>query len=69
MARMRRPQGVQSVIDLADPANSESGEAWFGVGPPLVIGVGMMALGVVLMFAQRMRDPDFFRRRAETFEG
>jgi len=59
---------VQSVIDLADPANSESGEAWLGVGPPLVIGVGMMVLGVILMLAQRMRDPDFFRRRAETFE-
>ena len=31
---------VKSIVDLADPANSESGDSWFGLGPPLVIGVG-----------------------------
>lgn len=56
---------VQSMIDLADPANSESGESWFGFGPPLVIAVVLMGLGVVLMILQRIREPEFFRRRPE----
>ncbi len=57
---------VKSCIDLSKPANSESGSSWFGVGPPLIIGVGMMLFGVVLMFiwySQGHRD--FFRRRLE----
>jgi amino acid transporter len=59
---------VKSIIDLADPANSESGESWLGVGPPLVIGVGMMGLGVVLMILWRIREPEFFRRRPEVVD-
>jgi amino acid transporter len=45
---------VESVIDMADPANSYTGEAWLGVGPPLVIGVGFMLLGIVLMVVWRL---------------
>ena len=56
---------VRSAFDLADPANSESGDAWFGLGPPLVIAVGFMLLGVVLMILARVTAPEFFRRRAE----
>jgi amino acid transporter len=59
---------VQSVIDLSDPAHSESGDSWFGFGPPLVITVLLMALGVVLMILQRIREPEFFRRRPETVD-
>jgi len=59
---------VQSVIDLADPANSTSGESWFGFGPPLVIAVVLMGFGVVLMFAQRIREPEFFRRKLEVVD-
>ena len=33
-----------------------------------MIGVGMMLLGVVLMLLQRGADPDFFKRRSETFD-
>ena len=36
---------VKSIIDLSDPANSESGESWFGLGPPLVIAIGFLILG------------------------
>ena len=32
---------VLSVRDQSDPDNSYSGQAWLGVGPPLVIGVGV----------------------------
>jgi hypothetical protein len=59
---------VQSVIDLSDPANSESGDSWFGLGPPLVIAGTMLALGVVLMLLQRIREPEFFRRRPEVVD-
>ena len=57
---------VRSVMDLADPANSSSGESWFGLGPPLVITIAFAILGLVLMAAQAIREPGFFTRRAET---
>src|SRR6185436_3632857 len=56
---------VKSCIDLSDPANSESGDSWFGLGPPLVIGLGFLILGVVLMLVWRMHDATFFRRKPE----
>ncbi len=59
---------VKSVIDLSDPANSESGDSWFGLGPPLVIGVGLMLLGAVLMIYWSRGHKTFFRRRAEVFQ-
>ena len=57
---------VKSIFDLADPVNSESGDSWLGLGPPLVIGVGLMLFGVVLMFLQWRHDPTFFQRKPET---
>jgi amino acid transporter len=56
---------IKSCIDLANPENSESGDSWFGLGPPLVIGVGFLLFGVVLMFLQQRANPEFFRRRPE----
>jgi amino acid transporter len=58
---------VRSVIDLSDPANSESGNSWFGVGPPLVIGVGFMVLGAVLMLWWSRVHRAFFRQKVEVF--
>jgi amino acid transporter len=52
---------VLSVRDLADAGNSYTGQAWLGVGPPLVIGVGVLAAGVVLMLWWRRRDATFWR--------
>ena len=46
---------VLSVRDLADAGNSYTGQAWLGVGPPLVIGVGVLAAGVGLMLFWRHR--------------
>jgi amino acid transporter len=57
---------IKNGIDLADPANSESGNSWFGIGPPLVIALFFLVLGVVLMLWQRGVSPEFFRRRPET---
>jgi amino acid transporter len=55
---------VLSVRDLADAENSYTGQAWFGVGPPLVIGVGVMAAGVALMLWWRRRDATFWSERS-----
>jgi amino acid transporter len=57
----------QSVVDLADPANSYSGASWFGVSVPLAITIASFILGLVLMLLWWWRDPTFFRRRPETY--
>jgi len=54
---------VLSIRDLADPENSYTGQAWLGVGPPLVIGVGIFLLGLVLMFVWRARDSRYWQER------
>lgn len=54
---------IESVIDMADPANSYSGVSWFGLGPPLVIGIGIAVAGVVIMFWWRWRDSRFWQER------
>jgi hypothetical protein len=57
---------VKACIDLSDPANSESGNSWLGLGPPLVIGIGSMLLGVLLMLSWRATGHrEFFARRPE----
>jgi amino acid transporter len=59
---------VKSIIDLSKPENSESGDSWFGLGPPLVIGIFFLVLGIVLMLIWRFSPGgrDFFRRKPET---
>jgi amino acid transporter len=60
---------VKSCVDLAHPDNSESGEAWLGLGPPLVIGIGFLLLGVVLMLLWRVTGHSaFFARRPEVVD-
>lgn len=54
---------IKNGIELSDPANSESGSSWLGVGPPLMIALFFLALGVVLMTVQWRTMPRFFRRR------
>jgi amino acid transporter len=56
---------IKNSIDLADPANSESGNSWFGLGPPLVIAIFFLVLGIVLMLWQWRASPEFFRKRPE----
>jgi amino acid transporter len=56
---------VKNGIELSDPANSESGNSWFGVGPPLMIAAFFLVLGFVLMFVQWRAFPAFFRRKPE----
>jgi hypothetical protein len=56
---------VKSCIDLSKPENSESGKSWLGLGPPLVIGIGSLLLGVALMLWWYAGHKDFFRRKPE----
>jgi len=61
----------KALIDYADPENSYTGASWFGFAPPAVIGVGFIALGVVLLAAWRhhRRQPFFLRRREVAPDG
>jgi amino acid transporter len=60
---------VKSIVDFTDPANSESGDSWFGVGPPLIIGVGFLVMGVALMLWWRATaGREFFSRRPEVVD-
>lgn len=54
---------VASVRDLSDPANSYSQASWFGLGPPLVIAVGIALAGVVIMLWWRFVSPRFWLER------
>ena len=57
---------VKSCIDLSKPENSESGDSWLGVGPPLVIGDRADAVRRVLMLlVVRRRHREFFGRKPE----
>jgi amino acid transporter len=57
---------IKALFNFSDPANSYTGQEWLGVAPPAVIGVGMLAIGVLLLFGWRLykREP-FFKRRRE----
>lgn len=51
---------VQTAIDTLDPAYG-SGSSVFGLGSVFVIGIGLLAAGVVFILVWRARHPEFFR--------
>jgi amino acid transporter len=59
---------VESVADMSDPENSYTGQAWFGVGPPLVIGIGIFLAGLAVMAWWRFRAPAFWQEQTGTAE-
>lgn len=59
---------VQSVIDMSDAENSYSGQSWFGLGPPLVIGIGIGLVGVVVLFVWRAQDARYWNETRSTVE-
>ena len=54
---------IRSIADLNDPEASSTGTAWFGLGPPLVIGVAIFLLGVAFMLFWRFHDARYWRER------
>jgi hypothetical protein len=55
----------ESVVDLADPKASYSGESILGVGVPLAIALFFIVLGLIVMVAWRFSSygRPFFSRR------
>ena len=51
---------VKLVIDTADPSYGSGGSV-FGLGTVFVLGVGVLVLGVVVMFVWQARAGAFFR--------
>jgi amino acid transporter len=63
---------LAKVIHDDYPYNDGNGMSWtgfHGVGGVFLIGVGTMALGVVLMILMWIFKPEFFRRGPETWPG
>ena len=54
---------IESIIDMSDPENSYTGVAWLGVGPPLVIGVGVFVVGIVFMIFWRIKDGRYWQEK------
>jgi amino acid transporter len=52
-----------SVVEMSNPENSYGGVSWFGLGPPLVIGIFLFTLGIVFMIASRIADRPFWKER------
>jgi amino acid transporter len=48
-------------------STSDNG-TWLGVGQAFIIGIGFLAVGVVLMFIYQRIAPEFFRRRPEVVD-
>ena len=56
---------VEAIRVLSDPEESYTGEEIFGLGVPLVIGLGFLLLGVVILILWRLAGHHrFFSRRA-----
>ncbi len=54
---------VLSVIEMSNPENSYGGVSWFGLGPPLVIGMFLFVLGIVFMIASRLQQTPYWQER------
>lgn len=56
---------LKTLIDMWNPSYG-SGSTVLGVGSVFVIGVGLLALGLVIMFVTERRSPAFFRGQVLT---
>ncbi|MGW6872232.1 APC family permease [Streptomyces xanthophaeus] len=54
---------VESVGDMANPENSAGGVSWFGLGPPLVIGIAIGVVGLVVMCVWRLMDGTYWQEK------
>ncbi|HVC07124.1 MAG TPA: APC family permease [Solirubrobacterales bacterium] len=56
---------VKALITYSNPAETETGVAFLGVGVPVAIGVGLILVGVLFMVWANIAYPKFFKRRPE----
>lgn len=59
---------ILSAINMSDAANSYGGVSWFGLGPPLVIGIFLFALGIIFMVTSRIINTPFWKERPSAVE-
>ena len=57
---------IKAFFDYKNPDNTYT--ELFGIGLPVVVGVGVLLLGVVVMFFARFRYREFFARKPEVFD-
>ncbi len=55
---------IEAVIHYQNPANTSTA-GLFGIGTPVVIGIGSLLLGVILMLIARIPYKEFFARKLE----
>jgi amino acid transporter len=56
---------VKALITYSDPAETETGKAFLGVGVPVAIGVGLILVGALVMIWANFVYPKFFNRKTE----
>ena len=56
---------VKALITYSNPAETETGVAFLGVGVPVAIGVGLILVGMVVMVWANIAYPRFFKRKPE----
>jgi amino acid transporter len=56
---------IKALITYSDPAETETGKAFLGVGVPVAVGVGLILVGVLVMIWANFVYPQFFRRKTE----
>ncbi|MFE4579190.1 APC family permease [Streptomyces chartreusis] len=58
----------ESIADMSDPKNSSLGTSWFGLGPPLVIGIAITITGVATMLLCRLASATYWAERPAVAE-
>ncbi len=56
---------IKALITYSDPAETETGKAFLGVGVPVAVGVGLILVGVLVMIWANFVYPKFFKRKTE----
>ncbi len=59
---------VHSLMDMSHSDYTDPAYSWFGVNPVLIIGLGMLLLGLPLMFWWNTRDHAFFRTKPDPID-
>ncbi len=59
---------VRSLMDMSHTDYTDPPYSWFGVNPVLIIGLGMLLLGLPIMFWWNTRDHAFFRVKPDPID-
>lgn len=59
---------IKALITYSDPAETETGTGFLGIGVPVALGVGLILLGAVVMVGANLAYPRFFKREREVVD-